>query len=147
MEQRALNSYRVHLRRMEERLGDSTTFLSDLALAGTEEFGDGFAGVFSSDNVPPLTVEVPYAVSNLDRSGEPGSHWVALAHYPGAGCLYGYDSFGRKFEQIAPKISKRCITDSDLDAEQKVAESNCGQRCLAWLLVFDELGPDVAMTI
>ena len=37
--------------------------------------------------------------------------------------------------------------ESEPDPEQDVRESNCGQRCLAWLSVVYELGPEDALTV
>jgi hypothetical protein len=37
--------------------------------------------------------------------------------------------------------------DVERDAEQRILEANCGARCLAWLWVFDDCGPEAAASI
>ena len=90
---------------------------------GKRLFKDKFHGVYPPDHLPVLTKEKPYAILNLDKSTESGSHWVAIAKVNDE--TYIYDSFGRKNQQIIPSLSKSGngkIEDTDRDAEQKINE-------------------------
>lgn len=148
MERLALQAYERALEHVESILGNTTTDADQLESVGVELFGFAFRGVFASDEVPPLTDDRPYLIANTDTMDGPGEHWLALARYPSdPDTVFLYDSFGRPKAELVPWITQQRVVDSDLDAEQEVHESNCGQRCLAWLVVFDELGPDVALTI
>jgi len=129
-------------------IGNDTTYLDELEGVGNLLFKNKFAGVFPSDKIPKLNNRKRYAILNLDKSGESGSHWVAIAKY--SNDTYIYDSFGRNHEKIIKTLSKSGngkITDADLDAEQEIEETNCGARCLAWLCVFNYFSPDLAKLI
>ena len=80
------------------------------------------------------------AIFNLDKRNQPGSHWCAVVkdkrHY------IIYDSFGRT---IPLKQKNNIMTDKD--AEQDITEQNCGQRCIAWLVVVAVKGINTALTI
>ncbi len=95
----------------------------------------------SSDMIPKLTKLKPYIIVNVDKSYESGSHWLAIALH--AHCSLVYDSFGRKTEDLIEDVLL-AAQDTDHDAEQDVYESNCGQRCLAFLILFDMYGFDIA---
>jgi len=105
-------------------------------------FKQKFAGVFAADTIPKST-SFGYCIANLDNADQPGEHWVAIVKNNGKYLVY--DSFGRKTSDILPNLEN--VTDTDYDAEQFKHEENCGQRCLAWLLVYDQFGPDVARQI
>ena len=122
---------------VERIVGSDTTLGSDLESAGRSLFGPLFAGVYPIDRIPTLTEARPYAIVNLDQSHEPGSHWIALAHFDAQRMTY--DSFGRDPDQLG--LSG---LGTDPDAEQDVAETNCGARCLAWLVLFHVFGPGIA---
>jgi len=59
-----------------------------------------------------------YGVYNT-MNGPPGEHWIACYNN------YTYDSFGR---------------DASQDAEQEESEDDCGQRCIAWLMLCKRYG-------
>lgn len=121
------------------------TIDTELARVGRALFGAHFRGVFAADEVPALTAAAPYAVFNADRRASAGSHWLAAARDP-AGSVVVYDSFGRPWRTVADATTF-VGTDADLDAEQSVRQTNCGQRALAWLLVADEIGVPAASLV
>lgn len=133
-------------------MGGSTTYTSILNKAGHKLFGSKFAGAFPADRIPALKGGVKYAILNLDKHDEPGSHWIALAkersgrdasHY-----IWVYDSYGRPTQAILPDIGQKFkFLDVDYDAEQSALETNCGARSLAWLWVFDKHGAGVAKLV
>jgi hypothetical protein len=131
--------------------GSKSTYMNDLDKVGRRLLGLNFKGVFSSDKIPKLNDLKPYCILNLDKSTESGSHWIALAKIPGEHSSIVYDSFGRPAKDIIPVLKDSgngTILNSDLsDAEQKMSETDCGARSLAFLVVLDRFGLDVAKLI
>ena len=128
--------------------GDKTTYLKELEGAGKKLLGVKFKGVYPSDKIPKLNDLSPYCILNLDSNKEPGSHWVSLAKNGKDSILY--DSFGRRNTEIIPDLKfsgNGRIIDTDRDSEQKIQETNCGARCLAWLWIFDKYGANTAKMI
>ena len=121
-----------------------TTDNFELRKVGKQLFHDKFVGVFSSDSIPKLKKNT-YCIANLDPKDKPGSHWVSMVKLNN-GRIGIYDSFGRKSKTILPNF-KRLLKDTDLDAEQRIEETNCGQRCCAWLYVYDKYGWGMAKHI
>ncbi len=141
--------YKTKLAEIEKyHVGDKTTYLNELNGAGKKILGVKFKGVFPSDKIPRLNDLSPYCILNLDSSKQGGSHWVALAKKDGGAVLY--DSFGRDNKKIIPSLQfsgNGRIIDTDKDAEQKILETNCGARCLAFLSIYDKHGYDYAKLI
>lgn len=141
--------YNRKLAEIEKQTGDETTYLSQLNSVGRGLLKIKFRGVFPSDKIPKLNEIKPYCILNVDRSGQPGSHWVALARMNNGDTLF-YDSFGREGNKLIKNLEysgNGRIVDTDRDKEQKITETNCGARCLAFLAITDEWGPDVAKLI
>lgn len=131
-------------------LGDQTTYLSQLEKVGRKLFGIKFKGVFTSDKIPKLNDLSPYCILNLDKSYEGGSHWIALVKLPGKKGALIYDSFGRDYKKIIPDLmlaGNGRIINTDDDSEQQIEETNCGQRCLAFIMVYDKNGEEMAKQI
>lgn len=130
-------------------VGDKSTFQHDLEKAGRKLLGTEFKGVYPSDKIPVLNDLKKYAIINLDKSTEPGSHWVAIAHQNQK--IYVYDSFGRKTVKILPALFQSGngskILDTEPDPEQKIDETNCGGRSLSWLIFFEHYGSKNALLI
>lgn len=138
-----LRYYKDFLKLAEECVGKKTTDEGTLTDVGQSFFGDDFEGVYARDEVPQT---FKYAIVNLDkRNGEGGTHWVAMANM-GNDQYMVHDSFGRKTTAILPDLNLDTV-DTEPDAEQLKSQDNCGARCLAWLILFDEFGPAAAQTI
>lgn len=128
---------------VEPLIGDKTTYMNDLEKIGKKMLGQKFIGVYPSDKIPTLKNN-EYAILNLDKSNESGSHWTAIAKK--ANKTHFYDSFGRK-DNIIKSLKKSGngkIINTDNDAEQKIEELNCGARSIAWILFFDKWGSKYA---
>lgn len=135
-----MQQYEHVLKKLKKIIGNDTTTDSQLEKIGKKLIGNGFGGVFPRDK---MTFKYgPFIIVNTDTSDLPGEHWVALVKDNGK--IYGYDSFGRKLTSLGFSYS---IKDSELDAEQKIHQTNCGQRCLAWLYVYKRFGRKKALTI
>ena len=125
----------------------TTTDNFELMQAGKHLLGDKFAGVYSSDQRPALSKKKPYAILNTKPTSSGGEHWVALARMPSTGKIMHYDSFGRSHRQLFPDRWEDEAIDTELDVEQDERTTECGQRSLAWLLLFDQLGSPAAKMI
>lgn len=121
-------------------MGNNTTTTTDLNRMGKALFGKKYKGTHSAAmhlSVPRMLMQIGDCCILNTTSRMPGEHWVAFAR--GKKQIYAYDSFGRHVSQLA--------SDADMDAEQAILESNCGQRCLAWLMVFIRHGEAIAKLI
>jgi hypothetical protein len=141
-EKKAHKQYSIILKQVKGLMGHSnTTFDKELNGAGRKLLGVKFKGVFPSDKIPKLNDLAPYAILNLDKSTEPGSHWIALIKHGDDAIVY--DSFGRDSKQIIPGLhfsGNGIILNTDDDAEQGVLQEDCGQRSLALLVFYDKFG-------
>ena len=145
-EKKAEKIYRKKLKIVEGIVGTKSTWLNQLDALGKKLFKNKFHGVYPSDEIPTLG-RGQYCIVNVDKRGESGSHWIALAKY-GSKLLF-YDSFGRKGIKLIPMAGNGngVVVDTDRDVEQDFLEENCGARCLAWIWVFDECGGKTASLI
>ena len=122
------------------KTGSGTTYASTLEKIAYSKLGIHFKGVFASDQIPLLNILQKYAIVNLDKSSQSGSHWIGVAFEDNK--IYVFDSFGRKSIKIIPSLYKsysaKSIIDTDYDAEQTENQENCGALSLTWLLFFDK---------
>ena len=133
---------------IEKRLGkNTTTDNTELHRVGRELFGARFKGVYARDGLPALTAKEPYAVVNNKAAASGGEHWLGIARIPRTGRVLVYGSYGRSHKTLLPGALPPGSHDTDRDIEQNVSELNCGQRSLAWLAVFDKLGPAAARLV
>ena len=117
------NEYVQYFEKQMRNKGITTA--SELEAQGKMMFGPDWRGIFASDQKLPS--DGLYIV-NTDRSNQEGTHWMGV----NADLDLLYDSFGRSKSEVLPQWKGR---ETDRDAEQKQKENNCGQRCLAWLLI------------
>lgn len=137
--------YAKWVRTLERLIGKGATTTSTLNTFGYKLLGRSrFSGVYAVDRMPG---KFNSCIVNLDTSGQPGSHWVAVARNGEKYMVY--DSFGRSTPTIIKRryLHNKTTVDTESDAEQEDSESNCGVRCLAWLLLFHSFGADAAMKI
>jgi hypothetical protein len=158
LEKHVTRLYRNYTKQIVSQLGNGVTYTTQLSSMCNRLFKNKYKGTFSSDTLPKLSKTKPYAIVNVDTSKQPGSHWVACCHTTsktGSGDsgraqdrMLIYDSFGRTTKSLMKNVYKKYKTiDSDHDVEQKDSEQNCGSRCIAFLMVCSELGPDFAALI
>ena len=126
-------------------MGKNITYENEINKMCGALFGKLWGGVFARDkmekalSIPPN--ERLYYIFNLDTRAQGGSHWCACAVISGQ--VHIYDSFARTID-----VGVNNAHHSDLnDREQYVKEKNCGQRCIAWLLVCEQYGIKTAMKI
>jgi hypothetical protein len=134
--------YNIELKKIESMMKhNKTTYSDELESICKKLFNIKFHGVYPSDKIPKLNDLSPYCILNLDKTSEPGSHWVALCKLEN-GCMF-YDSFGRKHTKIIKSLNfsgNGRIINTHKDAEQNIKEENCGQRCIAFLSIFNKYG-------
>lgn len=143
-----MDKYNDILHQVYSLVGNKTTYLSDLRRAGNKMFHIRFKGVYPSDKIPTLNMLQPYCILNLDKSSEPGSHWIALC-YDGDETVV-YDSFGRDYKKIIKNLrysGNGRIINTDDDPEQQIHQTDCGARCLAFIKYYDVYGKEAAMKI
>lgn len=120
--------YEYTLNEVQKELGTGIT--SDIQLNKYCTFLPKFRGTHAWDEQPKLK-NLESCIINLDKSNQPGSHWVALYRYKNK--TYIYDSFDRK-------ISNFRRVDIDKAVMQKSRELDCGQRCVAFLALVESIG-------
>lgn len=145
---------------VEKKLNNNrTTTSSELDKLGRKLFEDNWIGVMSADTVPKKIVfcKAKYSIVNLDDSSLGGSHWIAVIcdRDNAKSSIYVYDSFGRKTSQLPmgdgnlsplPQFIKQAKIANSIP-EQKINESNCGQRSIGALLAFSQFGPKAFLEI
>ena len=131
--------YNKVLVKVEKVLGSVSTSDTELLDLCTKLFGQRFKGIYSFDDTFELK-QSEMAIFNLDKRNQPESHWCAVVKDKKNYIVY--DSFGRN---ISLKQKNNIMTEDD--AEQSVEEQNCGQRCVAWLVVIAVKGIKTALTI
>ena len=142
--------FAVVLTKMVEMVPPSPHGMSnkELDTAGRELFGKKYVGTFPQDK---MSNKKGYQIINVDMSGAPGSHWVAL--YCTEKTLYVYDSFGRPTKELlkwltaSAKRMKLKVVDAEYDAEQSHLQTICGQMCLSWLYTVEKKGIRQAIRI
>lgn len=153
MEIFAEEEYNKYLKYVESFIGNTETSSDQLDALGFKIL-KGYKGAVPRDKIPILNNN-ECCIVNTDDSKGGGVHWLALAS-DSKGKQYFYDSFARDYKKLVPELRRKTIINSDIkDREQqdisikgdKKTETNCGARCIAWLLVFQKLGPKYAELI
>ena len=124
-------NYGMILRDVIGEMGSNdTTSASELSRYMRSKLGGAYRGTFPASKKPVLNDKKPYAIVNTKDRGM--GHWLGMLWTPQG--IIVYDSLA-----IDGTI--------DDDAEQRIAETNCGQRVAAWLLFANKYGAEEAMKI
>ena len=126
------NDLVMHIASTIERNQHGGTDTEALDLFCREHFQHQFKGVFASDTYPTDMTNGFYII-NTDPFKLPGEHWTAVAD----GLFY--DSFDRKSTKLFPQVLLKG-TGKNRNTEQRASESNCGERCLAFFVIYNEFG-------
>lgn len=141
---RAERIFRELVPLIEAVLGHGITNGQQLNEIGTALFGKLWRGVYASDQIGRPGKEGAYII-NLDSSDEPGSHWVGLyifKGFNGSRRSLVFDSFGRPTAEILPGLIGYGATDSDKN--QRIKQTDCGSRSMAFLILAYVWGYDLA---
>lgn len=150
-EEQAHFVYEEVLAKIESKMGtrDETT-TGELVKQGKRMFGGKFQGVWARNQIPFFDFGPgDFGIANTDNDNQAGTHWVAVARGKTLkNVYYVYDSFGSENPLRLSRKRRRQVVNADTgDREQRVREDNCGQRCLAWLVVFHDIGEEYAKLI
>jgi len=105
-------------------IGNKITTGSDLYRLGKKLIGDKFRGIFTRRDIPKLN-EGESAILNVPSN----EHWISI--FKKNGKLYEFDSFGR--DMLGNGYTDFNTKDDNFD-EQKIWQSDCGQRSVALLM-------------
>jgi hypothetical protein len=134
--QEAFNDLVQHLHSILPRKPHAGTDGDELDRFCRKYFEGDFKGVFAA-NTHPEDMSKGYYIINTDPFQLPGTHWTAVAD----GLFY--DSFDRKSTKLFPEVTLHG-TGKSSKTRQKISESNCGERCIAFLVCFKEFGAAAA---
>ena len=124
-------NYGMILRDVIGEMGSNdTTSASELSGYLRSKLGGAYRGMFPASKKPVLNEKKPYAVVNTKDRGM--GHWLGMLWTPQGTVVY--DS-----------LAIDGMTEDD--AEQSIAETNCGHRAAAWLLFAKKYGAEEAMKI
>ena len=126
------NDLVMHIASVLPRNHHEGTDGSELDAFCREHFSQQFKGVFAA-NTHPADMSNGFFIINTDPFKLPGEHWTAVAD----GLFY--DSFDRKSTKLFPEVLLKG-TGKNRNTAQRATESNCGERCLAFFVIFNEFG-------
>ncbi len=127
-----------------------STRTDELTKIGKGLFGGRYLGTFAQDKLPDSMYNVKqenYALINVDTTGMPGTHWVAVSGLPDTEKILVFDSFGRASKSLLPTLRGGNVIDTEYDKEQKRIQDSCGQYAMAWLIFRDKYGAKNAQKI
>jgi putative methionine-R-sulfoxide reductase with GAF domain len=135
MEQKAEHKFNQYLNHIHKIMGHNrSTYANELQHFSKKMFKHKFKGVYASDKYPKLKKNQSMII-NVDKSNEPGSHWLGVYCYDNNRYLI-FDSFGRPSVKLIPHFGSGInLMDTDYDKNQLKSQSDCGQRCIAFLNV------------
>jgi hypothetical protein len=146
--------YKDYYDQLSEFMSNTTTTTKDLNYIGFDLYPIRYLGTFAYDGIPKRFGRNKGFILNLDKKKEINrEHWVAIYKYKykNTNRILFYDSFGRKHVQILPDLKQfyndTKIEDTELDAEQKKDETDCGLRCMCFLSICYNNGVNYAKYI
>jgi hypothetical protein len=149
MEKKAETAFKQYKSKIIKAIGNKETTDDQLNRVCRHLFGGKYKGAFPQDKAP---FKSGMMILNTDISKGAGLHWVAVYSTPAT--IYVYDSYARPSASLLKVLSKNAkerkvnIVDSDRsDSEQKDNTEICGQLCIAWLCVVNQMGIKAALTI
>jgi len=140
--------FKAYKKKLIAEIGTKATTDTELTKYGKRLFGTKYIGTYSqNEKIPKSNIKQKFYIINVDTVGEPGTHWVAVVQ--NGNTYYIYDSYARGAKRLIPLFVKgKIIIESDRsDAEQYGDSEICGQLCLSWLCVVNELGIRSALKI
>jgi len=113
-------------------MGKGETETDELEMVCKALFGSQFVGVVASDEFSGK--KHGYYIINLDRHTQPGSHWVGCIRPENTDYAIIYDTYGR---EVFGGASQWHYVDPIV--QEGVSGSDCGQRCVAFLVTCHDL--------
>ena len=130
--------------------GNKALYDNQITDIGQQLLGKKYVGTFPIDRVP-LSGSDKYMIANVDGSGFPGSHWVAV--FLKGDTIYVYDSFARKSKKLLKPLHdkakkyKKNIIDINAKSDQKNHTEICGAISLSFLYIVHKYGIDAGRCI
>ena len=130
--------------------GNKALYDNQITDIGQQLLGKKYVGTFPIDRVP-LSGSDKYMIANVDGSGLPGSHWVAV--FLKGDNIYVYDSFARKSKKLLKPLHdkakkyKKNIIDINAKSDQKNHTEICGAISLSFLYIVHKYGIDAGRCI
>jgi len=116
-------TYYTNLQLVERLIGNRVTTGGQLDDLAHKLFGSKFLGIYDWKDKIPVLKQGECVIVNKKTN----QHWIGTANI--GGDIYTYDSFNRP-EYIGGYLNG----DSDGNRDQKMWESNCGARTIAWIV-------------
>ena len=136
-----LKEYETNLMNIMNLLGSGITDNIQLDKLGSLLFGKQYLGTFSSDQFPKYIKNEKCFILNNKASKQKGEHFIAF--FKKDNKLYGYDSFNRRVKSLSKYWWNKHIVNANKDRDQSYEESNCGSRCMSFLISFSKWGTQV----
>jgi hypothetical protein len=143
-----LMKYNDELSHIVDRLGNGVTYsdqLDEYCRNYTNLSKDNYLGVFTQDYKPPK--QDCCFIINTATKDENGVHWCGV--FIKRGVKYFFDSFGRNPSKLVKMFDNNLggnIMYDDTKTQQN-KEMNCGQRCIAFLVLCSKYNPESAVLI
>ena len=121
-----------------------TTTNIDLERVGKILFGYKFLGVFSAEEFPKRIYDGEMFIINNKSSKQRGEHWISFIksskNKDHKSRLYGYDTYNRDIKKLNPYFKHKKFVNANSDRDESFSEKDCGQRSLAYLVLFSKYG-------
>lgn len=120
------------------KLGRGLTSTRQLKTIGRQQLGDSFRGVFAINTMVKLNPG-ECEIVNTDEIDKRGEHWLAFFRVDDT--VLVFDSFGRSYKNmfnttvLKERLGVNRIQDASRMSLQSVLEFDCGQKCLAYLIM------------
>lgn len=103
-----------------------------------------YSGTFPSDKLPKIFYTSNFGnkccIVNNKTIKQGGEHWLALKDG------YMYDSFSRQSEKLNDDFPVKW-KETHPRVEQGLFETNCGARCISWLICCELYGTDATAAV
>lgn len=99
-----------------------------------------FKGVYDAANIPTLKHN-QYCIFNNKTYSQGGEHWISICKLKED--YFVYDSFGRKTKEYMNNNYKTHMNkwiQTDDNPEQNIIQTNCGARCISWIITCNKFG-------
>ena len=132
--------------------GNEVTSNEDLIQIGRDVFKSLSNHVVRNADYDFKRMNGKYGIINIDNG--PGIHWCST--FQRGRVITVFDSFDRRIERLMADFCTRAkregyivkqTKDKNHRREQRDEQSDCGQRCIAWLILSKAMGVEFASLI
>ena len=132
--------------------GNAVTSNEDLIAIGRSVFKPLGNNVIRNCDYDFKRMNGKYGIINIDNG--PGIHWCST--FQSGRVITVFDSFDRRIQRLMVEFCTRAkregyivkqTKDKNHRREQRDEQSDCGQRCIAWLILSKAMGVEFASLI